>query len=45
MRLGTGDRTKTEKRFEKTRHRLEMKIERLQPKIKDLTNRKAEMRS
>ena len=44
MRLGTGDRTKAEKHFEKIRHRLEMKIDRLQPKIKDLTNRKAESR-
>lgn len=44
MRGDTVDRTKAEKRFEKIRHRLDMKIERLQPKIKDLTNRKAEMR-
>lgn len=45
MKAETLDRIKAEKRYEKTRHKLEAKIEKVQPKIRDLTNRKAEMRS
>ncbi|HYT01100.1 MAG TPA: hypothetical protein VEO20_10615 [Thermoplasmata archaeon] len=45
LKLETVNRTKAEARYERTRKKLEGKIEKLQPKIRDLTNRKAEMRS
>jgi len=45
MKGATVDRVKAEKRFEKVRRKLEARIEKLQPKIKDLTNRRAGMRS
>lgn len=41
----TMDRLKAEQRFEKRRAKLEAKIEKVQPKIRALTNLRAEMRS
>jgi len=41
MEAETFDRTKAEKRYHRLRAKLEGKIERLQPKIKELTNLKA----
>jgi hypothetical protein len=45
MKNTTVDRLKAERRFEKTRAKLEGKIEKVQPKIKALTNLKAGRRS
>jgi len=39
------DRVKAERKFEKIRAKLEAKINKVQPKIKTLTNQKAERRS
>ena len=41
----TMDRLKAEQRFEKRRAKLEAKIEKVQPKIRALTNLRAGMRS
>jgi hypothetical protein len=45
LKGATVDRLKAERRFERVRSKLEGKIEKVQPKIKALTNRKAEQRS
>lgn len=39
------DRVKAERKFKKTRAKLEAKINKVQPKIKALTNLKAERRA
>ena len=39
------DRVKAERKFEKIRAKLEAKIDKVQPKIKELTNLKAERRA
>lgn len=41
MKSATVDRRKAERRFERIRDRLEGKIEKLQPKVRTLTNLKA----
>ncbi len=41
MKMETVDRLRAEKRYAKIRAKFEAKIEKLQPKIRDLTNRKA----
>lgn len=38
MQAETFDRSKAEKRYQRLRARLEAKIDRLQPKIKEFTN-------
>ena len=45
LRFQTANRTKAEQRYERVRRKLEARIEKLQPKIRDLTNLRAEMRS
>jgi hypothetical protein len=45
MKGTTVDRVKAERKFEKTRAKLESKIDKVQPKIKALTNLKAELKS
>jgi hypothetical protein len=45
LKGATVDRLKAERRFERVRAKLEGKIEKVQPKIKELTNLRAEQRS
>ena len=45
MKDATVDRLRAERKFEKLRAKLEGKIEKVQPKIRELTNLKAERRS
>lgn len=45
MQAETFDRSKAEKRYLRLRAKLESKIDRLQPKIKELTNLKAGRKS
>ena len=45
MKGTTVDRVKAERKFEKIRSKIEGKIEKVQPKIRELTNLKAEHRS
>ena len=45
LKGATVDRTKAERKFEKIRAKLESRIDKVQPKIKVLTNLKAERRS
>ena len=44
LKGATMDRVKAERKFERLRAKLEGKIEKVQPKIRALTNRMAEMR-
>ncbi len=44
MKENTADPVKAERRFDKTKDRYERKIEKLQPKIKALTLRRAELK-
>jgi len=45
LKFETANRTKAEQRYERVRRKLEARIEKLQPKIRDLTNLRAGMRS
>jgi len=45
MKGATVDRVKAERKFEKIRSKIEGKIDKVQPKIRELTNRKAERKS
>ncbi len=45
MKNTTVDRLKAERKFEKVRAKFEGKIEKVQPKIRELTNLKAERKS
>ncbi len=44
MKENTADPVKAEKKFKKIKAKYEGKIEKLQPKIKQLTNRRAELK-
>ncbi|TLZ76550.1 MAG: hypothetical protein E6K08_05430 [Methanobacteriota archaeon] len=45
MKDATVDRVKAERKFEKIRSKIEGKIDKVQPKIRELTNLKAERKS
>jgi hypothetical protein len=45
LKGATVDRLKAERKFEKRKAKFEAKIEKIQPKIKILTNQRAEQRS
>ncbi len=44
MRENSADPVKAKKKFEKARARYERKIDKLQPKVKQLTNRRSELK-
>ncbi len=44
MRENTADAVKAKKKFEKFRAKYERKIDKLQPKVKQLTNQRAELK-
>ncbi len=45
LKDATVDRVKAERKFEKIRSKIEGKIDKVQPKIRELTNLKAERKS